>query len=153
MICYCSYLLMVLWRNFWKYEEYGVEYNHTFNPTKFPYLIFWVTRSDMVNKGHCALWKTHSPRAHWDASGTHVNINGVRKVSISGPIRDLSCNTSAILSLLRHLNTWERVQPFNSLCLKLYGCELWVLRKKDVLKLYCEWRKCARLTVDVESNA
>ena len=132
-------------------EEYGVEFNLTFNPNKSSLIMFNPPGWKVIDKSITFLGKS-IPLNYTEKHLGHLLSTSWFKptVDFGDSIRDLRCRVNVILKEFSHLNTWARVKLFNSQCLSLYGCELWDLRNKDLDKLSCEWRKCSRRILGVD---
>ena len=125
-------------------EDFGVEFNLTFNPNKSSLLIFNPPGEEVVDRSIMFLGKS-IPRNSNEKHLGHVLSTSVNSVNFMDIINDMRVRTTVILKEFGHLNTWAKVNLFKSQCMSLYGCELWDLRDKNFKKICCEWRKCARL--------
>lgn len=125
-------------------EQYGNEYNLTFNPDKCYLLIF--SDTNCVNFANINVMICGS-RVKVVVNEQHLGHTLSSRGSIidfSSILNDMKVRTNIIKTQFTAVSHKSKINLFNSQCLHLYGVQLWNLDEKTIEELCVTWRKCIR---------
>ena len=123
-------------------DEFGIEYNVTFNASKYQFIHFPANKSQVVEGLlhndiyiKCVPYSSHL--------GHIVGINSVSKV-IDDAIHSFNVALNSILNMFTNVYVSVKYKLFKSYCMPLYGCVLWDFDSVNINQFYVTWRKAIR---------
>ena len=130
MILHCFQLLQALRRLQNICEEYSIEFNISFNPSKysllcFPYSLNYNSNSININKYiYVYMFGIEISVSHDYKHLDHHVSDKNNLVNINDIIIDMKIKSYITLRNFAHLNFQSKVYLFNSHCLSLYGTNI-----------------------------
>ena len=121
-------------------DTFANEYDVLFNPTKSKYLVFGRDRA----KFHSITWndktlnRTENDIHLGNPIGNNANQNQVKKA-----VSELHCRNN-LLSPFSRCSIDVKYSLFKSLCMSVYGSQLWDLSPRTCEPFYVAWRKALR---------
>ena len=129
-------------------EDFSSDFNISFNPSK-SFIMFYSNFMDTPNVDVIM----NGEKINFVSEGVHLGFNLTNKkdnfFNITSAINDMYIRTNVLKRSFSFLSTECKVELFNTHCLSLYGCELWNLQDKDIVKLEIAWRKSIRSFLDI----
>ena len=123
-------------------EEFGSEYNVSFNPNKYQ-LLYFTKSQDHGIEGitHNNIFiKVTTVCKHLG----HYVGQDAESMLYRDAIDNLITNVNGILSLFSNAHTTVKYCLFKSYCMSLYGAVLWNFNSVGFKKVCTTWRKCIR---------
>ena len=127
-------------------NDFGKEFNVMFNITKYQLFHY----SDDTFKGlyyNNVFVESSTCAIHL---GHYVGPDGDTKAIEEG-INSFFIAFNCIMSMFPNAHTYVKYTLFKSYCMALYGCVLWNLTDKLIVKFYTSWRKCIRRLLHVSN--
>ena len=100
-------------------ENYGVEYDLTFNPAKCVLLIFGHSKNNIKDVKLTMFGRNIETVQSEKHLGHLLSSNG-NLINIEPVIRDMKIRTNVLINNFRSTSSASKVKPFNSQCMALY---------------------------------
>ena len=129
-------------------ENYGVEYDLTFNPTKCVLLIFGDSNNN-INNVNITMFGRNIETVFNEKHLGHLLSSSGSLINIEPIINDMKIRTNVIINNFHSTSKSSKVNLFNSQCMALYGCPLWNLQDRKLDELFKTWRVCCRRLLEL----
>ena len=132
-------------------ENYSKEYALEFNSNKSKIMIF--SNNSKVRNSKPSI-KLNGDKLEITNNYCHLGINIENEnkhnlVKFDNIVRDLYVKTNSLINEFKKQTYMVKTKLFNTLCMPLYGCELWDNQSTDYKNIQVCWRKCCRAVLNL----